>query len=120
MIQQEFLPVPRILVVQPDGSLSEDDFRTLGEAVDGYFDEPAGVHGLLIEAPSFPGWEDFHGFLAHMRFVKEHQKRLRRVALVTGGGILGVLPKFANLFVSAELKHFDTSEREAALDWLSE
>ena len=106
--------------MHPDGALSQDDFRILDEAVECYFEEPAGVRGLMIEAPSFPGWEDFHGFLAHMRFVKEHQKQLLRVAAVTDGGMLAVLPKFANLFLSAELKHFDTSERGAALDWLSE
>ena len=118
MIQHEFLPDRRILVVRPVDRLSEADFLALAEEVDPLFDAPEGVRGLLIEAPAFPGWDSFAGFLAHMRFVKEHQRQLKRVAVVTDIAMAAALPPIAQLFLSAQIQHFAADQRDEALAWI--
>lgn len=39
-----------------------------------------------------------------------------RVAAVTGSGFLTILPKIADYFVSADVRHFDYEERGKALN----
>ncbi|MHC4954563.1 MAG: SpoIIAA family protein [Planctomycetota bacterium] len=120
MIQHEYLPEPGVLVVRPAEKLTEDDFNALAAAVDPIIEERGGLQGLLIEAEKFPGWEDFAGFTSHIRFVKDHHRAIKKVAAVTDGGILAFMPKVATHFVAAEVRHFDSAERETALAWLAE
>jgi hypothetical protein len=75
---------------------------------------------LLIEAESFPGWHDFSALLSHLRFVKEHHQKIRKVAAVTDSGFLTILPKVAGHFLKAEVKHFPYHDKAAALAWLME
>jgi hypothetical protein len=42
-----------------------------------------GPPGLLIEAPSFPGWGSFGALINHMKFVYDHHRKIDRVAAVT-------------------------------------
>jgi hypothetical protein len=38
----------------------------------------------------FPGWENFGGFTAHMHFIREHHKRVERVAIVTDSWVANI------------------------------
>ncbi|MDH5588321.1 MAG: STAS/SEC14 domain-containing protein [Nitrospirota bacterium] len=55
-----------------------------------------------------------------MRFVKNHNQKIKKVAAVTDSGFLSIMPHIANHFVDAEVKHFDYGDKDRALDWLSE
>ena len=119
MISHEFLFDNRVLIVRPDGRLSKDDFAALATAVDPVIEERGELRGLMIEAQSFPGWENFEGFLSHMRFVRDHHKLIEKVAFVSDSRLASRAPKLANHFVAAEVRHFPSDEREAALSWLA-
>ena len=56
--------------------------------------------------------------LSHIRFVNHYEKKIERVAAVTDNGFLAILPKVADQFVSAEVRHFDYQDRDKALNWL--
>ena len=43
---------------------------------------------------------------------------MAKVALVTDSKIASVAETLAKHFVSAEIKHFDFTDKDAALDWL--
>jgi len=118
MIRFELRSTAGILIVEPGGALAAGDFADLAATVDPYLEQNGELRGLLLQAPSFPGWENFAGLLSHLRFVREHHRRIRRVAVVSDSAFLSVAPKIANLFVSAELRTFAASERAAALEWL--
>jgi hypothetical protein len=45
---------------------------------------------VLVVAKGFPGWENCGAFTAHMHFVREHEKKVRRVAIVTDSYFGGV------------------------------
>ena len=59
MLTFELLRDKAILVVQPSAPLQAEDFRSLTATVDPYITERGKLAGLLIEAPSFPGWDSF-------------------------------------------------------------
>jgi hypothetical protein len=72
----------------------------------------------LISAEALPGWSNFAAFVSHMRFIKDHQRRVRRVAVVSDSEFLRIMPQIANHFAAAEIKHFPSEGRNRALAWL--
>ena len=109
-----------ILMVMPEGRLEADDFKEMANVADPYIEENGKLNGLMIYTESFPGWEDFEALASHFRFVKDHHRNLAKVALVTDSKIASVAESLAKHFVSAEIKHFDYSDKDTALDWLKE
>jgi hypothetical protein len=118
MIQHELLRERGILILKPESALRAEDFTALAAAVDPYIDQHGELKGLMIEAPSFPGWEDFAALVSHLRFVRDHHRRIRRIAVVSDSPLLAVGPKIASHFVSAQLRTFDAVDRAAALAWI--
>lgn len=109
-----------ILSLEPSGPLQASDFEALAQVVDPYIENNGMLNGLLIHAPSFPGWADFAAFLSHIRFVKGHQQYIKRIAAVSDSRVLSVLPDIAGHFIRAEVRHFDYADKDAALAWLKE
>jgi hypothetical protein len=118
MISFELLCDKGILVVRPQSTLEAGDFHQLAQAVDPYIADKGTLSGLLIDAPSFPGWESFAALIEHLKFVRDHHRKIRRVAAVTGSSFLKFAPKIAAHFARPEIKVFDSSERADALAWL--
>jgi hypothetical protein len=69
MIRFELLRDAGVLVVEPKSALSAEDFREISRTVDPYMHEKGKLTGLLIEAPSFPGWDSFGALIEHLKFV---------------------------------------------------
>lgn len=118
MLQFELLREKGIVVLKPESALRAEDFAALAATVDPYLEQQGVLKGLMIDAPSFPGWENFAGLISHLRFVRDHHRRIRRVAVVSDNALLTAGPKIASHFVAAELKSFPSAERAAALAWL--
>jgi hypothetical protein len=119
MISYELMRDKGILVMMPEGPLRTEDFRALGHAVDDYIVSEGALTGLVIAAERFPGWEDFGGFLSHLRFVRENNGDIDKVAAVTDSALLSIMPRIVDLFVKAEVRHFPYDQRAAAMAWLS-
>lgn len=107
-----------ILVLRPNAPLSKEDFDQLGTEVDAYLSQHAKLHGVMIHAESFPGWEDFGAFMAHMHFVREHHKQIERIAVVTDTHLVSMIEMLAKLFTSAEIRKFPFEDDAEALKWL--
>lgn len=120
MMTHELLRDKGILIVKPEGPLEQTDFETLAAEVDPYIEAQGQLNGLLISAKGFPGWKDFAALVSHLRFVKNHHQKIRKVAAVTDSDFLSLMPQLVNHFVNAEVKHFDYRDKDRALDWLSE
>jgi len=120
MLETQLLPEQGILVVTPIDKLESADFERLRGLANPYIEEHGGLNGLMIEAQSFPGWEDFAGMLSHFRFIREFESQIKRVALVSDSTVLTILPNIAAHFVAAEVRHFDFQQRERALQWLQD
>lgn len=118
MISYELLRDEGILIVSPKGRLASADFTRLAQEVDPYIQEKGKLSGLMIHAEAFPGWEDLGALISHLRFVKDHHKHIKKVAAVTDSKLLSIMPRVVDHFVSAEVKHFEYRDKEAALEWI--
>ena len=120
MIHFEFLSNQGILAVTPEGPLESADFQKLAEAVDPAIEAEGDLRGLLIDAPKFPGWQSFGDMISHFKFVKNHIRHIKKVAVVSDNSFLSVMPRAVGHFVHAEVKHFGKGEKENAMAWLTE
>ena len=118
MLDYSILLPEGILVLEPQAPLSKEDFGAISTAADLYLSNHDKLRGVLIHSQAFPGWEDFRGFAAHMRFVREHHEKVERVAVATDSPLAGLLESLGKHFISAEVKHFPYMENAKALDWL--
>ncbi len=118
MLNIELMEDVGLAILRPDGALSGADFARISDTIDPYLDAHGTLNGLLIHTRHFPGWTSFAALLDHIRFVRDHHRKLTHVGLVTDSnvGILG--EKIASHFVSAEIRHFSFGELETAKAWV--
>ena len=118
MIEHTLDTANAILYVRPKSALKKEDFAQLAKAVDPFIERSGSLAGLIIEAPGFPGWDSLGALAAHLRFVRDHHKRIRKVGLVTDSAIGNVAERLASHFVAAQIRHFAAGELEAARQWV--
>lgn len=116
MLTHELRSEDGILILRPEGALEVSDFTSLTTLVDGYLDRGGKLRGVLISGKSFPGWENLDGFIAHLKFVRNHHSRIDKVAIVADGLVARLMPHVASHFVHARLQHFD--DEGSAMSWL--
>jgi len=119
MLSVEIDKINGVVILEPDGPLSKDDFVHAAKVIDPYIEKTGQINGLLIHTKSFPGWESFAGLSSHLRFVQEHHKKVSRVALSTDSVIGNFAEAIASHFVNAEIKLFSYEELEQAKDWVA-
>lgn len=118
MIDAQLLRSEGILIVAPVDKLQQADFERLRLLADPYIEEHGELRGVLIDAETFYGWDDFSSMLSHIRFARNYQQRIERVAAVTDNSFLAILPAVADHFTDAEVRHFEYRDRDRALEWL--
>jgi hypothetical protein len=116
-LEFELLEDSGVLVLEPDGELESSDFERIAQQVDPYIEKAGDLDGLVIVADEFPGWENFTAFTTHLRFLRDHQAKIHRVGVVTDSHFLSNAPKVAGSLLEAEVKHFPSTERRAAIHW---
>jgi hypothetical protein len=119
MIEYDLDTAHSILVVRPESALEKDDFVQLAKAVDPQIEATGGLAGLVINAAKFPGWESLGAMVTHFRFVRDHQKHVKKVAVVTDSALGDIAEHLASHFVSAQIRHFPAGHIEEARHWIS-
>ena len=107
-----------IAILEPVGELSESDFNAASEVIDPFLENNNELQGIIIHVKSFPGWDSFSSLVAHLKFVKDHHKKITRVAFATDSPIGSFAEKVATHFVNAEIKNFDFDELEDSKKWV--
>ena len=107
-----------IVTVTPSTPLNENDFSLLTGELDPYIEKEGKLNGLIIQIESFPGWEYFAGLLSHLKFVHEHHKKIKKVAAVTDGKIVSIMPRIVDHFVNAKVKYFPYESLDEAISWV--
>lgn len=106
-----------VLVVEADRPLGAPDIAALESAVDTWLAQHAELRGLVVHARAVPGWQNMAGLTRHVKFVREHQRRIRRVAVAMDGTMAEFAPRLAGRLVHPQLRHFSYHELDAARDW---
>jgi len=118
MLEHYLDTVHSILYVHPTSSLEEEDFIQLAATVDPYIGKTGVLAGIIIESPTFPGWKTFGAIVSHFRFMRDHHKHVRKIALVTDSALGNVAEHLASHFVAAEIRQFPSGEIETAKQWI--
>jgi len=119
MIEIELRRDEGIAILSPHGPLGQFDFERLSEEIDPYIAASGRLTGLMLLAKAFPGWESFGALVSHLRFVKDHHRKIARIAIVTDSELLQIMPHIAKHFVAAEIRQFPSGEKAQALVWLA-
>ena len=109
-----------IAILEPNGKLSEEDFKSAARIIDPYLEKPGALNGIIIHVKYFPGWDSFSALITHLKFVKEHHKKISHVAFVSDSPIGTFAEHVASHFVSAEVKKFTFDELEESMKWMSD
>ena len=118
MIEHSLDEKNAILHIRPRSALAKADFEGIAALVDPYIEKHGKLAGIVVEFDEFPGWQSFGALAAHLRFVREHHKLVRRIGVVTNSPLAEVAPKLAQHFVAAEIRHFPAGKPESAKAWI--
>ena len=120
MIEHTLDRADAILHLRPQSSLEQSDFEELAREVDPFIAESGDLAGLIVELSAFPGWASVGAMFAHLRFVRDHHKHIRKIALVTDSALGNIGEHFMAHFVSAEIRQFPSAALAAARQWILE
>jgi hypothetical protein len=116
-VSHYLLPDAGVIVVEVRRALRTQDFDALALTADSWIVGHGVLHGLVIHAKKFPGWENLSGMLNHMRFVRDHHRRIHRIALAADTTLASMAPRIAEVFLESEVSHFAYDELDAAIAW---
>jgi len=108
----------KLVILEPQAELSKDDFLYAKSLVDPFIEREGVLNGIIIYTKDFPGWDSFSGFLEHMEFIKEHHKKIKKLAFVTDSFVGEMAQKLGKHFVNAEIKNFDYVDLQKAKEWI--
>jgi len=107
-----------VVLLEPKGTLTEEDFSLASSRIDKFIEERGKVKGLLIKSRDFPSWDSFAALVSHLKFVRNHHEKIEKLALVTDSSLVEFLEPLVKHFVHPEIKEFDYDEVDEAMDWL--
>ncbi len=105
-------------VIFQSGKLEATDFEDISRDIDPYIKKNGSLKGMLFETDKIPRFKNFAAVRSRLRFLRDHLKKIERVALVTDSRTLSAMPKLANHFIAPEFRAFDRAHREEARSWL--
>jgi hypothetical protein len=118
MIDHSFDAANSILHLRPKDALTKEDFAQIAKTVDPHIEKKGALAGIIIEFSAFPGWDSLGAMVAHLRFVRDHHKRVKKIAVVTDAKLGAIAEKLASHFVAATIKHFPAGQADAARRWI--
>lgn len=113
------VPESGVLVVEPDAPLRSEDFDAVAHVVDPWIESHGALHGVVVHMHDFPGWANLGGFVRHLQFVKDHRRRVQRIAVATDGVVRHLAPLAAHRFTGIAVKDFRYDELDQAIAWAS-
>jgi hypothetical protein len=119
-LTHRLLPELGVIVVEVERPLRAEDFDSLAATADAWIEDHGELFGVVIHAREFPGWENLGSFLRHVRFVRDHHRKIKRIAVVADTKLAKLAPKIAEHFVKAEVKPFAYDQLESAIAWAGE
>ncbi len=106
-----------IAFLEPVETLSKEDFEKAAAVIDPYIEKNGKLHGIIIHVKSFPGWDSFGALIRHLKFIKNHHRKIARIALATDSPIGSFAEHITSHFVNAEIRHFPFDRILDAQEW---
>jgi SpoIIAA-like len=116
MINTEVIAPGLLKIVAPE-KLAADDFAELAPKVEAMMTQQGDIR-LLIDASRLEGWENIAALENHAAFVKAHQQKVARIAVIARHEWQHWLVGAVKVFLHPDVRVFDQGEESAALHWL--
>jgi len=111
------VPESGVLVVDASQPLRSQDFDSIALTADTWIEAHGKLNGLVIHARRFPGWENLGALMKHVRFVRDHHRKIARIAVAADSAMASIAPSIAEHFVKADVKAFRYDEVDRAIEW---
>lgn len=118
MIQHKMHHDNGVLIVKPLGPLAAEDFAAISRDAGGYIETHGALDGFMICAEKFPGYKNAQGLWSHLRFVRDHHRKIKKVAFVSDSTFYMIASRVVGRLVQAEVKHFTFKYENSALYWI--
>jgi hypothetical protein len=106
-----------VLKVTVPATLKADDFKEIAPEVEKLI-QKFGKIRLLLDASVFNGWENVSAFDRHMEFVKIHNEKIERIAVIAGHAWQHWIASLVKMIIHPEMKVYDKGEEQQAAQWL--
>jgi hypothetical protein len=116
VIKTENISGNALRIVAPN-KVGAGDFRQIAPQIDSLISQHGKIR-LLIDASGFGGWENIAAFESHAGFVKNHQQKIERIAVIAAHDWQHWLIGALRIFLHPEVKSYDTSHQSEALQWI--
>ncbi len=116
MIKTEVISANALRITAPD-KLKADDFRQIAPQIDSLISQHGTIR-LLIDASGFKGWENIAAFENHAGFIKDHQQKVERIAVIAEHDWQHWLIGAVRIFVHPEVRAYDKGHEGEALQWI--
>jgi hypothetical protein len=110
---------PGVLKVVAPETLTADDFAELAPKVESIIKQGGKIR-LLIDASHLKGWDDIAALEKHAAFVKAHQLKVERIAVIAAHDWQHWLVGAVKVFLHSEIRVFDKAEADEALRWIAD
>ncbi len=114
------LPEVGVMVVAIKQAPRAQDFDSLSLTADTWIEAQGELQGLVLHMPVFPGWENFGSIIRHAQFIRDHHRKVKRVALSANSKLAELLPQLVEYFMKAEVETFTYDELDRAIQWAGE
>ena len=109
-----------LAVLEPSEALAEDDFTHAAQIIDPFIKAQGKLNGIIIHTKSFPGWKNYAALSRHIRFIKNHHRRIKRLAFASDTLAIALTKTIAKPFLAVEIKIFEYDKFEEAKKWVIE
>jgi hypothetical protein len=117
MIKTELISANVLKMIAPH-KLQAGDFLELAPEVDSLIAKSSKIR-LLIDASNLDGWANAEAAEKHMQFVKEHQKRVERIAIIVQHEWQHWFVAVVRTFLHPQIKAFDKVHEAEAMQWIT-
>ncbi len=116
MIKTENISGNVLRITAPE-KLKADDFRQIAPQVYSMISRYGKIR-LLIDASRFNGWDDIAAFGNHAGFVKSHQQKVDRIAVIVARNWQHWVIGAVRVFLHPEVRAYDKGRESEALQWI--
>ena len=117
MIKTEIISGNALRIIAPE-KLKAEDFSQIAPQIDALITKHGQIR-LLIDASRFNGWENIAAFENHAGFIKNHQRKIERIAVIASHDWQHWLIGAIRMFLHPQVRAYDKSHESEALQWIA-
>jgi hypothetical protein len=107
-----------VLLLDIKNPLTTEDFETISEIIDPYYEAHGELKGVIIHAKKFPYWTDPYNRSEYFSFAQNNHFKFQKAAMSMGGFFIKIVIRVARGRVHPQVKLFGYNKIEQAQHWI--